>query len=189
MKNCLALFLALFLCNSLFAQIATSETEAIAKSEQRKYRQSLTNKLQTANGDFDVVYYRCNWSVDPTVNTISGGVTTYFKPLSNNFDTLLFDMSNALSVSFVSYHGAAISYNHIGDVLTCFLTGVSAAQQQDSQRARRRRVGRRGQQRERRQVTRKGARRRSKVSTQKLSVSYHPFIAAMAVAARFPMCQ
>jgi len=132
MKNYLALFLSLLISQSLFAQSATPETEAIAKSEQRKMRSSIANKVQTATGDYDVVYYRCNWTVDPAVNAISGAITTFFKPLSSDFDTILFDMSNSLSVSFVSYHGTAISYNHIGDVLTCVLPGISAAQQLDS---------------------------------------------------------
>lgn len=132
MKNCLALFIALFICGSVFAQIATPETEAIAKSEQRKMRSSIASRAQTANNDYDVVYYRCNWTVDPAVNAISGAITTFFKPISNDFDTVYFDMSNALSVSFVSYHGTTISFNHIGDVLTCLLPGVSAAQQIDS---------------------------------------------------------
>lgn len=132
MKNHIALFFSFFICQSLFAQIATPETDEIAKGEQRKFASLSSGKLQSIISDYDVNYYRCNWTVDPAVNFISGNVTTYFKPATNDFDTILFDLAGSLSVSSVSYHGASISFTHIGDVITCFLPSVVPAQQLDS---------------------------------------------------------
>ncbi|MFN8250718.1 MAG: M1 family aminopeptidase [Ferruginibacter sp.] len=59
--------------------------------------------------NIDVVYHRCDWTIDPTAaKNIAGTVTTYFKTLSANVSSLTFDLNktsfNNASL-IVTYHG------------------------------------------------------------------------------------
>ena len=86
-------------------------------------------------GNINVVYHRCDWNIDPSVSKlISGSVTTYFKTLSANVNTLTFDFNKT---SFnngslvVTYHGAGCvkSFPASGaiDTLTITLPSTIAA--------------------------------------------------------------
>ncbi|MCI5080734.1 MAG: hypothetical protein MRY78_03530, partial [Saprospiraceae bacterium] len=50
-----------------------------------------TNEL-TQN--YDLKYHRLEWEVDPAVNYITGQVTSYWVPTSNNFDQINFDFAD-----------------------------------------------------------------------------------------------
>lgn len=57
--------------------------------------------------NIDVVYYRCDWTIDPgTSKNISGTVTTYFKTSAANVSAITFDLNNLVFGSPVAtYHG------------------------------------------------------------------------------------
>ncbi|MBL0181282.1 MAG: T9SS type A sorting domain-containing protein [Chitinophagaceae bacterium] len=59
--------------------------------------------------NIDVVYYRCDWTIDPSVSkVITGTVTTYFKTTTANVSSLTIDLNKASfnNVSLVpTYHG------------------------------------------------------------------------------------
>lgn len=57
--------------------------------------------------NIDVVYYRCDWTIDPGVSkNISGTVTTYFKTTVANVSIITFDLNNLVFGSPVAkYHG------------------------------------------------------------------------------------
>ncbi len=73
----------------------------------------VTNSVGNSNtgGNIDVVFHRCDWSIDPSVSkVISGTVTTYFKTLSANVNTLTFDFNKTSfnnGLLNVTYHGTA----------------------------------------------------------------------------------
>lgn len=73
-------------------------------------------KRRTAS-DYDVIYSRCEWDVDPAVRFIRGKVMTRFNPLSATFSQLELDLSNQLVVDTVNYHGAHLSYLQTADDL------------------------------------------------------------------------
>jgi aminopeptidase N len=74
--------------------------------------------------DYNLVYQRCNWQVDPAVNFISGGITSYFKTTISSFSQLNFDMGDSLRVDSVIYHRISLSYLHsAGDLLQITLPG------------------------------------------------------------------
>ncbi len=72
---------------------------------------SPTSENSTGNSgtgsNIDVVYYRCDWTIDPgTSKNISGTVTTYFKTTAANVSIITFDLNNLVFGSPVAqYHG------------------------------------------------------------------------------------
>ena len=61
--------------------------------------------------DFDLKYYRLDWTVDPAVKYITGVATAYFVPTETDFQALHFDFADAMTVEQVSYHGQPVSAN------------------------------------------------------------------------------
>ena len=59
--------------------------------------------------NIDVVYYRCDWTIDPSVSkNIAGTVTTYFKTTAANVSVLTFDLNKSAfnnASLIVTYHG------------------------------------------------------------------------------------
>ncbi len=57
--------------------------------------------------NINVVYYRCDWTIDPsTSKNISGTVTTYFKTTSANVSVITFDLNDLVFGTPVArYHG------------------------------------------------------------------------------------
>jgi hypothetical protein len=57
--------------------------------------------------NINVVYYRCDWTIDPGVSkNISGTVTTYFKTTVANVAVITFDLNNIVFGSpLAEYHG------------------------------------------------------------------------------------
>jgi aminopeptidase N len=93
-KNTPLTILLLILLNISWAQSKSSE--------QRKY---------------DVVYQRCEWTIDPvpTVVAISGTITFYFKTLKDDLQTLVFDLKSNMIVDAIVYHGTNVSFEHQND--------------------------------------------------------------------------
>jgi aminopeptidase N len=89
-----------------------------------------TNALTT---DFDVVYHRMEWWLDPAEYYIRGGVTTYFKPTEADFSDLHFDFSGSLAVDSILYQGEQVGFTELGgNVLRIFLPDPPAVGQLDS---------------------------------------------------------
>ncbi len=65
--------------------------------------------VSAASNNFDVQYYRCEWTVDPRVRYITGKVTAKFT-ITTSGNTITFDLSNQLVVDSVLYHNNKISF-------------------------------------------------------------------------------
>src|SRR5687768_5692869 len=66
---------------------------------QKKFTED--NRDGEASSGYDITYLRCNWSVDPSENYIAGDITTWFIPLTADFDSLIFDLTNQLTVDSI----------------------------------------------------------------------------------------
>jgi hypothetical protein len=88
--------------------------------------------LSAANDTCNIIYSRCNWEVDPSVNYIEGFITYYFIPETINFDSLILDMANPLVSDSVIYHQSNAGFNHQSDLLSIFFPGILALGQKDS---------------------------------------------------------
>lgn len=86
------------------------ELTAIAEAERKAAQGLFTTGLQSvASQNFDVHHYRCEWQVDPAVKYIRGKVTAAFTMMQAG-NTITFDLTNALTVDSVLYHGSKITF-------------------------------------------------------------------------------
>jgi len=71
-------------------------------------------------GKFDVVYQRCEWTIDTANNppaAILGAVTFYFKAIENDLQNLIFDLRDNMIVDSIMYHGVSIGFEHYDDYI------------------------------------------------------------------------
>lgn len=114
MKNIFYFFTFLLISDQLvFAQ--SESNESFHRSSKKHFSSFNTPNAESTTGhsgtgaNIDVVYYRCDWTIDPSVSkNIAGTVTVYFKTIAANVSVLTFDFNKA---SFnngslvVTYHG------------------------------------------------------------------------------------
>ncbi|MBK8491824.1 MAG: T9SS type A sorting domain-containing protein [Saprospirales bacterium] len=100
---------------SIFAQDGDSDKDVSTCIESKiHFNEALLNyRGNEASENFDLKYYRLEWTVDPAVNYIQGVATAYFTPNENNFIALNFDLADALTVDSVLYHGQPVFANFV----------------------------------------------------------------------------
>ncbi len=102
------------------AQIKTSNYtyDDIPAMEQKAQSAKFKSVLSSAADNYNVIYHRCVWSVDPAVNAIKGNITTYFKPTISGFNQMEFDLAISLIVDSVKYHSSNLSFTQLAtDIL------------------------------------------------------------------------
>jgi hypothetical protein len=62
--------------------------------------------------NYDLQYQRMDVSLNPSVYMISGSVTSHFKP-NQSMSNIYFDLSNALTVSQVTYHNQSLTFQQL----------------------------------------------------------------------------
>jgi Peptidase family M1 domain/Secretion system C-terminal sorting domain len=91
-----------FLCQTIFAQ-ESSLRHRYNSFNSPNSENSTGNSGTGAN--IDVVYYRCDWTIDPSVSkNISGTVTTYFKTTAANVSVITFDLNSSVFGAPVAKH-------------------------------------------------------------------------------------
>ena len=65
---------------------------------------------QTDN--YDIIYHRVLWKVNPKVKYIEGEVTSYFKILKENTDVIYFDLLDSLNVDSIKQNNLKLLYTH-----------------------------------------------------------------------------
>ena len=106
------LFLSLLMLLSS-AQLHGQDTSAICKYplsqlKNLQLRQQASNKALAREFNYDVKYYKTNWYIDPSQDSIRGSVLTVFKVVDPYFSVIAFDMDTALHVDSIIYHGAPL---------------------------------------------------------------------------------
>ncbi len=127
MKRKLYLFAILFIYQTSTAQ-ETYHRQVSSLFNSPASENSTGNSGTGSN--IDVVYYRCNWTIDPSVSkNISGTVTTYFKTTVANVSVITFDLNNLVFGSPVAtYHGITCTSSFPStDILSITLPSVIAA--------------------------------------------------------------
>lgn len=81
---------------------------------------------------WDLVYQRMEWKVDPSEWYISGKVTSYFKPKTSDFSSLIFDLADSMIVDSIHYHGSTINFSHQSGQIIIQLTNSIPANTLDS---------------------------------------------------------
>lgn len=122
-----SLLITLGLCNMLSAQ---DLLRTIAEAESKQHSRFSPPAIQAvSNSDF--VYQRCEWNVDPSVNFISGKITTHFIP-SSTISLIEFDCSDTLTIDSVLYHGNILSFAHTSNIVNASFSAALTAGVVDS---------------------------------------------------------
>lgn len=105
-----------FLISQLFYGQKT-ELNIDRKGLKDKEMKSFATKMAAGNINantlnYDLQYQRMDVTLDPAVNSISGAVTSHFKP-NQPIGSIYFDMNNTLTVSQVQYHGANLTFQQL----------------------------------------------------------------------------
>lgn len=119
----LALVFTFFFCNSQNAPSMVHFMEMVNSEKQAHIAKSVLSP-QTIIDDYDVVYHRCEWSVDPAVSFVAGKVTTYLSPFTSDFKTIRFDLSNAMTVDSIIYKQKTVAFTHTNDLLSINLLNI-----------------------------------------------------------------
>jgi len=109
MRSILICFLVFFLNFRLIAQ-APDHRQWI-EFEKKSAESFLRVPDHHAVSHCNIVYDRCEWTVNPNWNDLFGIVTTYFIP-DQAINTLELDLSLALVTDSILYHGSGISFSH-----------------------------------------------------------------------------
>ena len=86
----------------------------LIKTEKKSGLKKLLFQRNENTNNYDVKYHRLEWTVDPSVATISGDVTTYFIA-KETVNSVTFDMASNLTVSAVTQRGNNLSYSRDTD--------------------------------------------------------------------------
>lgn len=108
------------------------DLSSIIENERNNHRARTALKVNPLTRDYDMVYHRLYWEVDPAVHYISGAVTSYFVPTTPDFNTLNFDFSDAMQVNAIRFHGDTLSYSQEADNLQIELPETLPIGQLDS---------------------------------------------------------
>ncbi|WP_027377595.1 M1 family aminopeptidase [Kaistella palustris] len=76
------------------------------------YRKMINFNINPNTLNYDLKYQRLEADLDPAQLFISGTVTSHFLP-SESFSQIYFDLTNLLTVSQVTYHGAALTFEQL----------------------------------------------------------------------------
>jgi aminopeptidase N len=102
------------------AQEACKSVEDIVQLEAFSHQHVLQRGVSFSSNNFDVKYYRCEWTVDPSVRYIDGKVTVYYQ-LLNNTSPVQLDLMDDLQVDAVSQRASFLAFNHFSNILSVTL--------------------------------------------------------------------
>ena len=125
----------LILSGEVFGQNENSLCKAIddiSVSERNARQRNFLTNGSLASTNFQVIYYRCIWDIDPANRYIKGNITSHFitNAISNSISV---DLSSQLTVDSIYYHGNKISFSSLAtDVLQINFPAAINAWQKDS---------------------------------------------------------
>jgi len=117
MKYFLMLFVLLFTLTGKAQANRESKVmnfEELAASEALKAEQKLTFRSAVATSNYDLVYHRMDWEVDPREPTIRGTVTSHFKALADMHE-IVFDLAGNMNVTSVRQRETSLDFSHQKD--------------------------------------------------------------------------
>jgi len=82
-----------------------------------------------AGHNIDIKYHRMDWTIDPSVNYISGSVFTLFQTTEANVNKVTFELDNTMTVDSVIYHNQSINFADSGTYLVNIYLPNSIANQ------------------------------------------------------------
>lgn len=92
---------------------ADKEMQLLIQREISNYQKMANvNNINPNTLNYDLTYQRMDVELDPAQYHISGSVTSHFKP-KENLSSIYFDLTKALTVSEVHYHGQSLNFQQL----------------------------------------------------------------------------
>lgn len=115
MRKIYLLIFGVLIAQQFYAQKTDHNMEM--KGLREKEMKSFANRMGIGSVNpntlnYDLRYQRMDVSLDPAFNSISGSVTSHFKP-NQSMGSIYFDLTNVLTVSQVQYHGNSIPFQQL----------------------------------------------------------------------------
>ena len=95
--------------------------EKISQAEATHFLKSSFKAEQHSYADYDLVYQKMAWEVDPSFKYISGAVASTIKSQVEGLTSVSFDLHNDLQVDSVASHHQTISFTHNNNSLEIYL--------------------------------------------------------------------
>ncbi|TXF79114.1 M1 family metallopeptidase [Chryseobacterium sp.] len=107
----------LFLLLSLFSVAVSAQNEelerkALIAKEISNYNKMVEFNVNPNTLNYDLKYQRMDLTLNPGVYNVSGSVTSHFTP-NQNISSIYFDLTTALTVSQVTYHGTNVTFQQL----------------------------------------------------------------------------
>ncbi len=122
MKKIITLILLVF-CNPFFGQTTIDTTVSIAEAEMKSASALMNFAVNPNTLNYDVTYQKLELTVNPAVYFISGKVTTTFTALST-MSTVIFDLTNNLTVSSVKQNNIDLTFSQTSEELNITLANA-----------------------------------------------------------------
>ena len=113
-------------------QLENYVNEKIAEVEAANYMQTNEFRESLNYSEYDLVYQRMEWLVDPAVRYISGKVTSYIKSQTDGLTAVEFDLDSIMVVDSVRHAGRAIEFSRDLNKLILHLPNPLATDEIDS---------------------------------------------------------
>lgn len=108
--NRLVYMLFIFTSYTGWSQQNNLQCKDISEHEREAHVKRLTPPAVMAQNNYNIIYHRCYWEINPAVNYIKGAITTIFQPAVSGFNQLEFDLDSTLTVDSVTYHATKVAF-------------------------------------------------------------------------------
>jgi len=103
----------------IFSQFnSNSSIQSIARKERQNYEKTGNNKSGQFVMNYDLLYDRFHWYIDPDTLYIKGNVMSIFRATEDHVSDLTFNLSSQLRVDSVLSHMVHLNFTHSGNLLT-----------------------------------------------------------------------
>ncbi len=118
----LVFLLPIFLFRFVWAQAPSPDfNDKMATGERLAHQKSAAFTESDDFADYDLVYQRLNFTVDPTVNFIAGSVYSKVKFLKDQVSSIRFDLLDNMIVDSVNCNQIKTNFQHSGDKISISL--------------------------------------------------------------------
>lgn len=118
LKKGLSILLLVLAGLAVFAQQPDADfTDKMALQERQKFLLKSAFVENKTSAEYDLVYQRMQWQVNPGVKYIQGSVTSYFKSRLQQLSVVEFDLRTGMVVDSVLQSNQTIAFTHKNDKL------------------------------------------------------------------------
>jgi len=121
-KILIILFSILLFTANIFSQDVCKQFEDIDKCGHANPFNKINFRENASTTNYDIIYNRAYFKVDPAIWYISGTIVSYFKTRESSIDKIVFDLSDPMQVNSVIYSGKSLSFTHLNNELTIQLS-------------------------------------------------------------------